>query len=205
MIHAFSSAATPARLLSARQLPSARLFLCFGSNTPGRAGTHTHTRDVHTVAHGTSTQSQTANPTTIPTHSNTQTHNELTTDSTHVPQTHGDQTTHRRRSRTTRCQSAATDQGEAAPDSKEAALSEPNPAPSRSHTEHYIIYMYITEHLLTCLQPTSARRRSTATAVRRADVRYHHWLDLESAFAYRTDIVDPDVTCAHVTLTVWDR
>ena len=100
--------------------------------------THTHTRDVHTVAHGTSTQSQTANPTTIPTHSNTQTHNELTTDSTHVPQTHGDQTTHRRRSRTTRCQSAATDQGEAAPESEEAAPSEPNPAPSPpAPTEHY--------------------------------------------------------------------
>ena len=69
-------------------------------------------------------------------------------------------TTHRRRSRTTRCQSAATDQGEAAPDSKEAALRELNPAPSRSHTEHCI-----TEHLPTCLLPTSARRRSTATAV----------------------------------------
>ena len=190
---------------------------------------HSRTRDEHTV-----TDSESHDHTDPLKHSDTQrAHNRFDPRPTDARGTFGDQTTHRRRSRTTRCQSAATDQGEAAPDSKEAALSEPNPAPSRSHTEHYI-----TEHLPTCLQPTSARRRSTATAVRRADVRYHHWLDLESASITRADSVSPftigwnrlrfvfripstdfcipyghlrncicvdPVTCAHVTLTVWDR
>ena len=35
-------------------------------------GSGTHTRDEHTVTHGTSTQAQTANPTTKPTHRHTQ-------------------------------------------------------------------------------------------------------------------------------------
>ena len=110
----------------------------------GRA--HSRTLDEHTVTDRES-------------HDHTDPQRHTTMHTTTQAQTSTDSTrrrTGKNRSRTPRCQSAATDQGEAAPDSEEGG--EPNPAPSRS-------------------QSASPRLLEGG---RRADGRYHHWLESAS-------------------------